>query len=71
MQTHTPRALIPAAVIVGGLILLPVLLIILGFDLVPLMAITAWSRAAWIAILVVIFIAAAVGMARLRSRPHV
>jgi hypothetical protein len=33
--------------VVGGLLLLPVLLIIIGFDLVALMAVTAWSPTVW------------------------
>jgi hypothetical protein len=45
------------AVVVGGLLLLPVLLIIIGFDLVPLMALTGGSRTVWIVTLVVLAVA--------------
>jgi len=71
LETHTPQAPIPAAAIVGAVIVLRMVLIIMGFDPAPLMAITIWSRAAWIAILVVIFIAAALGVSRLRSSTRI
>src|SRR5438105_15819140 len=66
METKAPRALVPAAMIVGGLILLPVVLIIVGFDLVPLMAVTAWSRTAWIVALTVVIVAVGAALSFMR-----
>jgi hypothetical protein len=70
MADKTAGPLIPAAVILGGLILLPVALIILGFDLVPLMAITAWSRTAWLTALaaLAVVVVAAAAFTRARNR---
>ena len=71
MAIKTARSLILAVVLIGGLILLPVVLIVVGFDLVPLMAVTAWSRTAWLialASLVVLLIAALIVIANMRSR---
>jgi uncharacterized membrane protein YqjE len=61
MDETTARPLVPAAVIIGGLLLLPVVFLIIGFNLVPLMALTAWSRTVWLATLTVLSVFAIVG----------
>jgi hypothetical protein len=48
------------------IVLLPVVLFILGFDLVTLMAITAWSRTAWVVALVAV-VAVTIGYLALRA----
>ena len=68
MADKTAGPLVPAAIILGVLILLPVVLIILGFDLVPLMAITAWSRAAWLTALAALAVLVIAAFALTRSR---
>jgi hypothetical protein len=71
MDAKNPGPLIPAGLIIGGLILLPVIAIIIGFDLVPLMAITAGSRTAWVTALVVLVVLAVAAAVVLRSRNRV
>src|SRR4051812_9579276 len=50
METKEPRPLVPIALVVATLLLLPVFAIIVGFNLVPLIAFTAGSRTAWIVV---------------------
>jgi hypothetical protein len=65
MHTKAPRRFLPVALVVAAILVLPVIVIIVGFDLVPLMAITAGSRWAWIGVLAVLAVALVLGVAAL------
>ena len=61
MATKTQSPLLAVAAIAAGLLLLPVAIFVVGLDLLPLMALTAWSGTVWIASVIVLLVFAVVG----------
>jgi hypothetical protein len=65
-RSNTVLWVVAAVVVV---LLLPVFAIVFGFTLTPLMAITAWSRNAWVTIAAAIILIAVVAAVLRRKTP--